>query len=427
MIEKAVLREVIAGNAQTIAERATSIIPRVGVAFPDNLDKTIVLYGVRRSGKTFILYDLFLKRPEESLYVDFEDDRLRDFTVDDFDLLRTVFQEVWPSVEGGPRALFLDEVQNVDGWEKFCRRAVEREGLRIYVSGSSSRMMPAEIHTELRGRSWSIEVMPFSFPEYCVARGVPAAQPANRHGRAGEKIRRAFSGYLRWGGFPEVARLESDHERRKLLGEYYGAMYFRDLVERYAMTNIPLLDALSERIFSAFATKLSLTAFYNQHKDRLPFSKDLLFRYHRAILDSMLAFEVRKFSESAYVRQRNPAKIYPVDPGLCRRVTSEDAGRLLETVVFLELHRRGYEVFYFDEGRECDFVTRGDDGTLQALQVTLELSERNRQREVEGLVAACQRIGAREGLLLTLNDERELEHDGLHIHVRPVWRWLLEK
>lgn len=425
MIDKSILKEVIASNERAILERSTKIIPRSGISIPKELNKTIVLYGARRSGKTFILYDIFLKQREEALYIDFEDDRLQGFTVADFDRLRGAFIELKPQLAGKPVALFLDEIQNIEGWERYCRRAVEREGLKVYVSGSSSRLMPAEIHTELRGRSWSIEVMPFSFREYVAARGVRAGKPEDLYGRQSEVVRQAFSSYLRWGGFPEVVQLDAEHEKRKLLMEYYGAMYFRDLVERYKMTNIALLDALSERLLSSFAARFSLTAFANQHKSRFPFSKDLLYRYYRAMLDSMLTFEIRKFAESVYVRQRNPAKIYPVDPGLCRRVTSQDEGRLLETIVFLELHRRGYEVFYFEEGRECDFLTRSYDGSLRAYQVCLELTEKTLGRELEGLAAACRRIGATTGMILTGDEEREFDHEGLRVRVLPAWRWCL--
>jgi len=131
------------------------------------------------------------------------------------------------------------------------------------------------------------------------------------------------------------------------------------------MTNIPLFDALSDKLFSSFATRLSLTAFYRQYKDLFPFSKDLLFQYFHHFEESMLIFAVRKFSESSYKRSRNPVKIYPADTGLCRRVASEDAGRILENIVFIELARRGGEVFYFEEKQECDFVVKEEEGERQ--------------------------------------------------------------
>ena len=139
-------------------------------------------------------------------------------------------------------------------------------------------------------------------------------------------------------------------------------MFFRDLVEHYGMTNIALFDALADKLFSSFSTRLSLTAFYRQYKDLFPFSKDILFQYFHNFEESMLIFAVRKFSESSYKRSRNPVKTYSADTGLCRRVGSEDMGRILENIVFIELMRRGREVYYFEEKQECDFVVKSGEG-----------------------------------------------------------------
>jgi hypothetical protein len=192
------------------------------------------------------------------------------------------------------------------------------------------------------------------------------------------------------------------------------------------MTNIPLFDALSDKLFSSFATRLSLTAFYRQYKDLFPFSKDLLFQYFHHFEESMLIFAVRKFSESSYKRSRNPVKIYPADTGLCRRVASEDAGRILENIVFIELARRGGEVFYFEEKQECDFVVKDGEGArFAAFQVCRELTDANRLRETGGLTAACRRLDLTEGTILTDDQEWEEDVEGIKINIRPVWRWLL--
>ncbi len=230
---------------------------------------------------------------------------------------------------------------------------------------------------------------------------------------------------MRWGGFPEVCLSISELEKMKLLKEYFGAMFFRDLVERYRITNITLIESLTDKLFSSFSTRFSLTSFYKQYKDRFPFSKDLLFRYYKHILRSMLVFEVRKFAESTYKRMRNPAKVYLVDTGLCRRVTSSDSGRLLENIVFLELRRKGYEVFYFEEKRECDFIVKTGDNRFLPFQICFELNEENSEREIGGLLAACKHLGIDEGIVLTYDVEREMNREGFKIRVLPVWKWLL--
>ncbi|MEA3385932.1 MAG: ATP-binding protein [Thermodesulfobacteriota bacterium] len=425
MISKHILKEIITTNAEFILKYAGNIVVREGVLFPETLSKVVVLYGVRRSGKTFILYDLFKKYRDVSLYLDFEDERLLDFELKDFRVLKDAFLDLKPHLVGQRLVFLLDEVQNVEGWEKFCRRAAERENIRVFASGSSSRIMPDEIQTELRGRAWSIEVFPFSFREYLIAKHIDINDKNLVYGPPKALVKKHFFEYIKWGGFPEVSLLKSEFEMRKLLKEYLSAMYFRDLVERYDITNIPLLDRLTDRLFSSFSMKFSLTAFYRQYRGRFPFSKDLLFRYYRHFLQSMLIFEVRKFSESTYKRMRNPAKIYPVDTGICRRTTSLDQGRLLENLVFLELKRKGQEIFYFDEKIECDFIARDEDDRLSAMQVSLELNEKNREREVNGLVKACKWLATNEGIIFTWDDEDTFGAEGIDIKVIPVWKWLL--
>lgn len=422
MISKEVLKNIILSNEEFILKKVKRIIRREMIALPESMNKAVIFYGVRRSGKTFLLFDFLKKHSGNSLYVDFEDERLSGFHLKDFEALKDAFLELKPHLIGKELVFLLDEVQNIKGWEKFCRRAVEREQIKIYISGSSSKVMPSEIHTELRGRAWGIEILPFSFKEYLHAKGV-SNNRSIIYGIKKAIVKQHFSEYMRWGGFPEVSLATSEFEKTKLLKEYFGAMFFRDLVERYKITNIQLLESLADKLFSSFSTKFSLTSFYKQYKDKFPLSKDLLFRYYKYFLQSMLVFEVRTFSESAYKRMRNPAKVFLVDTGLSRRVTSADTGRLLENIIFLELRRRGYEIFYFEEKRECDFIAKTSDNRLLPIQACFEINDENRNREIAGLLTACKRFGIHEGTILTYDEEKEIERDGIKIRVLPVWKW----
>jgi len=285
--------------------------------------------------------------------------------------------------------------------------------------------MPLEVDSAIRGRAWSVAVFPFSFREYLQVHQLDPDDAEVSFGTRKVETKRHFAEYAQWGGFPEATIASNPLDKAKLLKEYLRAMFFRDLVERYGMTNIALFDALSDKLFSSFSTRMSLTAFYRQYKDLFSFSKDLLFQYFRNFQDSMLIFAVKKFSESSYKRSRNPVKIYLADTGLCRRVTSEAAGRILENIVFLELARRSCEVHYFEEKQECDFIIRSEE-RFSAIQVCRELTEAGRQREMGGLLAACRSLHAAEGTILTDDQEWDEELEGVKIHVRPVWRWLLE-
>jgi len=425
MISRQLLEEVIVTNIAYILEKVRPVVPRERVAWPTVPGKVVIFHGVRRSGKTFLLYEALKGLPDQGLYLDFEDDRLDGFAVADFAVLKTVFLERHPHAAGSPLLFLLDEVQRVPGWERFARRSVEREGDRVAVAGSSSAISPAGIHTSLRGRAWSQEVLPFSFREALSARGIPAGKEPI-FGKKQVPIRVAFREYLSWGGFPEVVLASTDEDRRKLLREYYGAVFFRDLVERYTITNAPLLERLSETLFSSCSRKVSLAALLRQWKPLFAFSKDLLYRYYSHVLDSTLIYETRTFSPSVHVRQRNPAKIYLVDTGLARRITSADLGHLLENAVFLELKRRGYEMSYFQGEREADFVARRDGEDPLPVQVTWELTDSNRAREIGGLLEACGVLGLRDGLILTDDQEEDIEQGGVRISVRAAWRWMLD-
>ncbi len=347
------------------------------------------------------------------------------FDVKDFDTLREAFWELEPQLVGKEVLFLLDEVQNIQGWERFCRRLVEREKVRVCVSGSSSKVMPTEIHTELRGRAWSVELMPFSFREYLRSKGIDPADRKIAYGHQKVLVKKCFSEYMRWGGFPETVFVDSELDKERILKEYMGAMFFRDIVERYSATNIPLLEALTDKLFSSFSMKISLTQFYKQYKGKFPFSKDMLFKYYKYFLKSMLVSEVRVFEESTYKRMRNPAKIYLIDTGICRRVTSMDAGRILENIVYLELRRRKYDIFYFQGRNECDFIAKKADSFLP-IQVTFELTNDNKERETEGVIEACKRLHVGKGMLLTNDDEVELTKEGVALQVMPVWKWLLQ-
>ncbi len=180
-----------------------------------------------------------------------------------------------------------------------------------------------------------------------------------------------------------------------------------------------------EKLFSSFSMKYSVNAFYNQLRGNLPVSKDLLFKYYKYFNQSMLIFEVRKYVESMYARMRNPPKLYIIDNGLARRVKSEDSGRLLENAVFLELKRRGYELFYYDDSRECDFIAKGYDNNVDIIQSCYELTDENREREVLGLTDACKRLQRDEGMIITANDEENMEVEGIKIKTLPFYKWAI--
>lgn len=426
MIGKEILKHIISENREYIEKNIANFIRREILALSGNLKRVMVFYGVRRSGKTFILYDIFKRSPNTSLYIDLEDERLNGFDTKDFETLREAFFELNPDLLDNRNVTFLfDEVQRIEGWERFARRMLEKEKLKVYVAGSSTKIHPQQIGTSLRGRFLGVEVYPFSFRESLQTKGLNKKTDALMYGRQRILLKNYFEEYLKWGGFPEITLLKSELQRKMVLKEYMNAMYFRDLVERFEIKNIQLFDALWDMLFSSFSRKYSVNSFINKHKNRLRLSKDTVYSYYRYFLESMLVFKVKKYAESPYRRLRSPVKIYLIDTGLARRVTSEDKGRLLENVVFLELRRKAKEIYYFENGKECDFITTDERGVKSAYQVCFELTEINEKREMEGLFTACKTHNLREGTLLTHDIEDEISYKDIRIHIRPVWKWLL--
>jgi predicted AAA+ superfamily ATPase len=424
-INKNLLKQIILENRGFIQNIPGTFIARDCFQLPESVKKVVILYGVRRSGKTYLLYQLAKKNPGNSLYIDFEDERLEGFSMEDFEVLREAFYELFPGLTGDKVYFLFDEIQVISGWEKFCRRLVEKTPAEVFTAGSSSKIYPENISTTLRGRAWSIEVFPFSFKEFLDFEGINPDRQDILLSEERFRVIDYFDQYMKWGGFPEVNAARSEFEKQRISREYLEAIFFKDLVERYEISNLTLLKTLKNKIFASFSTKFSLTAFYNKSKGSFPFSKDLLFKYYQHLLDSRTVFETRKFSDSEYKKMRNPPKVYIIDHVLSHKVAHDDSARILENIVFIELLRRNNRPYYFSQANECDFVVVGGEKKA-VIQVTYRLEPGNKEREINGIVEAARHTGSKEGCILTHGEEGEYEAEGILINVFPTWKWLLE-
>ena len=310
MISKEVIKDIITENHNYIMTDVGTIISRQGINEPGHsIKKAKILYGTRRSGKTFILYDVYRKHKGSALYIDFEDERLSEIDITDLERIKEAFFELKPELIHSNDVTFcFDEIQNIKGWEKFVRRLVERENINVWVAGSSSKITPHYIHSALRGREWLIPVYPFSFQEYLTVNKINLADAI--YGKNKSIILRYLNTYLKFGGYPEIALTSDEFTRRKVLDEYMKAMIFRDLIEHYHIKNIALFNTLQDVLFSSYADKFAPTSFCRKFRGKFPFSKTLLFKYYDYILLSLLVYELRIFTNSVYKRRRNPAKIY---------------------------------------------------------------------------------------------------------------------
>lgn len=401
--------------------------------------KADALIGMRRAGKTWRMFQEITTRleggasPGQILYLNFEDERLPPLSGAELHRFVDAHQRRHPSDIGKPLHLYLDEVQNVPGWELFVRRVLDRRDTRIVVTGSSAQLLSREIATSLRGRALATEIAPFSFREALRFAGeeIPDIWPVAAE--RGALLHARFDSYLRRGGFPEVQGID-DRLRVRVLQDYIDVVVLRDIIERHTGTNVEALRYLVRRLLGAPAGRFSVNRVYNDLKSQgRKVSKDSLYAALAHIEDAFLVFAVPIDDRSEAVRTANPRKAYPVDPGLAAAhsfTAARNTGHLLETAVYLELRRRGFTCGYVKtrSGFEVDFAARRRGlGEEQLVQVCADASDPDtRARELRALDEAMSERGINEALLITMGETTTLEVSSGTVTVRPAWRWFLE-
>ena len=400
------------------------------VLIPVTSGKIVSIIGVRRSGKTSLLYQVIEKlketvSPTDIIYINFEDDRLFPLELKHLNELMEAYYELHPDKREKKVYVFLDEIQNVEHWEKFVRRIYDSLNVEIFITGSSSKLLSSEIATALRGRTITYELFPFSFSEYLRFRKIDV----NIHSsKSVSYITNAFDDYITHGGFPETVGALPDI-RSRILKDYVDLIIYRDIIERHGIKNHALMKHLVKYCFSNMATSASMTKLYNDFKSQgFKLGKDTLFAYFSYLSDAFAVFSVPVFRNSVREEMRNPKKIYAVDNGLKSiydASLSPDYGRLYENTAFLHLRRKTREVYYFLQNQEVDLYCRSGNEQIVA-NIAYDISNpKTRARELNGLVEALNFFNHDQGYLLTGNHEETLTHHGKTISILPLWKWLL--
>jgi len=389
----------------------------------------IVITGVRRSGKSSLLRlicgDILDKKQASEadiMYLNFEDERFVSFSVSDFEKLYESFLEL--ENPQGRKVLFLDEIQNIPGWERWLNRLYEFEAAKIFVTGSNATLLSSEISTALTGRNRPVVTWPFSFREFLNLKGLEI-QPRDVFDREKKAaVKRLLEGYIHLGGFPEVLKLGET----SLLTQYFQDILYRDVIVRYGIKHIKEIKELTLYLAAHPATVQS----YQQLSRFLGLgSLNTVKSYLEALENVYLFFSIDLFDYSVKRQIYNPSKIYGIDPALLGSVSfkfSSNLGRLLENLVFLELKRRGKELYYWrsPKGREIDFIVRKGAEIEEAIQVCLTLEDaKTRKREMEGLLEAKEVLKPRRLTLLVREEEVIPEDDRRGITIIPLWQWLL--
>lgn len=367
-------------------------------------NKVSVIVGMRRTGKT----TLMLKKIQQLmasdvleqhiLYVDFEDDRLLPMNQEKLAEMIDAFYTRFPENHESTSYLLLDEIQNIEGWGKVIRRLMKTKRNKIYLTGSSAKLLSKEIATELRGRAITTEVWPLSFNEYLMAKSQEIPKRIKSK-KSRDTLHNHLLNYINAGGFPETIN-ETRVHRTIILQDYLQTVLFRDIVERHKITNISLIRYVIHYLIQNTATSLSANKLFNDLKSQgFSIGRATVYDYLSYIEDAYLIFFVPLYSESVRKTQSNPKKIYAIDTGLVNASRIKNVmnnGRYLETLVYLALRRAGHEIYYYltEQRHEVDFFTKSLDGTLHLYQVAWSIEDQAvYEREERALIEAENELG----------------------------------
>ncbi|PIW08021.1 MAG: ATPase [Comamonadaceae bacterium CG17_big_fil_post_rev_8_21_14_2_50_60_13] len=405
---------------------------------PKLAGKVHAVIGMRRAGKTTFLQQLLAQQrqllpPERSLYLSFDDDRLAGLDAQQLSLLLEEYYRRYPELRGRETVhWFLDEIQLIPGWERFVRRVLDSEKVQIVVSGSSARMLSREVHTSLRGRGIETIIRPFSFREFLRHRGEePQQESARWTSSTRSGIEKRFGEYLREGGFAEVQGL-APTLRIELLQGYVDTVLFRDVVERYGVSQVAALRWLIRQCLRNPAGALSVHRLHLDLKAQgLGVAKDAVHAMFGYLQDAFLIDAVALATESERQRNTNARKVYPIDTGLIGAFDTRgraNVGHALECVVQNELARRKHAIGYgrTAHGLEIDFQARNAEGALQLIQVCADVSEpATLSRELRALDDAAQTYPDASRHLLVLERPPQPLVQAQGVQVQPVYEWLL--
>ena len=415
-MNKDLLKTVIA-DQEYYLEQAKGSIKREFSANYSNSAEIVIITGIRRCGKSTLLQQIRATQTENDYYINFDDERLVSFKVEDFQMLLEVFYELF----GKQKTFYFDEIQNVGQWEHFVRR-LHDTGNKVYITGSNARMLSRELGTHLTGRYISRELFPFSFKEFILLKKPDLLGKNYFKTTIKAEILALFREYFINGGFPNFVKTGDELALKTM----FENILYRDIMVRNNITNEKEIKELVSYIAGNYA-RLST----NTELARIIGVKNAttVKNYLGFLADSYLVFQTCKYDYSISNQILSPKKSYFIDNGLVRRVGfsfSDNLGHLLENLVYIELLRRGKSAYYHNKGQECDFVLVENNTVTTAIQVTYVMSnEKTRKREIDGLLNAMNTYKLQSGLIITDDSEEEIFENDKKITIIPAWKWLL--
>lgn len=423
-MDKVMLREIILEQEKSRKEIDAGIERSAlkDIAKYIHLPHAVVISGIRRAGKSTLLNQIINNYYNEGVYYfSFEDERLVDFEVDDFNSLYETFLELY----GERKVFFFDEVQNVPKWEIFVRRMQDKKA-KFFITGSNASLLSKELGTKLTGRCIAIELYPFSFHEFLTFKGHKVQENSMSYTTERAAIKQCFTEYLKHGGMPEYLVYKNE----ALLKSVYEDILYRDIVARYDIKQVKALRELGLYFLSNIGTLFS----YNNLKNTLGVgSMNTIKSYSDFLENSFLIFLISRFSYSLKQQFAANKKIYCIDNGLTESIAfqfSKNKGKFLENLVFVELKRKFPQIYYYKTSNnlEVDFLIKNGKKDISLIQVSDNLhNEKTRQREIGSLSRAMDELKLKKGLILTEDTDDEVRTNGKVILIQPIYKWLLDE
>ena len=377
-----------------------------------------VVIGVRRSGKSTLCFQALESADVKYAYADFDDERLQGIDAGQLNELLEVLYKIYGDFE----YLFLDEIQDVDGWHLFVNRML-RKKMHVVITGSNAKLLSSELATHLAGRAKEIHLYPFSFAEYCAMKGIDTERQSTK----AEGIRRAaFDEYMKHGGFPELLSIS---DKRAYVSALVDNILKRDIEQRYNISYKAAFEQLAQHLLNVSPTSIVTTDLADTFHIK---SEHTVKNYLAYLRQAFILIGIRKYTAKSKVRVTQE-KVYAVDVALMNQradaFAGENLGWRLETVVLLHLMKRckqnGWDLYYLKErSGECDFIVCSGKTVMQAIQVSYDTAaEKTRKREINGLLLANRQTQCEDLLLLTDHEYGDMVKDGHRITIRPVYDW----
>lgn len=431
-MDKNKLKELLIEYKQRFLTTRTDLIRR---EVQDNIEpfikfkEVVIITGPRRGGKSTLMKlicdDLIKENkvpPSNILYLNFEDERFIKFDIDDFAQIYEIFLQINKPM--GRLFFFLDEIQNVTGWERWVNRLYENENIKIFITGSNASLLSSEISTALTGRNRTVTNFPFSFREFLTFKNYRLQENDFYQTRKRAVIKSFFQEYLKLGGYPEIIKINDP----TLLEQYFKDIIYRDILPRYSIKKIKEIRELCLFLASNLASIHSYSKLQNLIEVK---SINTVKTYLEILEEAYLFFRINLFDYSIKRQIYNPSKIYIIDTALGNSISfkfSENIGHIYENLVFLELKRRNKEIYYWKskKGKEVDFLIKKGLNIEEAIQVSYNLDyKKTLDREIESLLMAKDEFKIRHLNIITEDEEAEKEIGDVKIKIIPLWKWLL--